>query len=115
MVFLHFEGLALVLHSGREGNALALVSLSLFGTKQDPAENVLRLHSYAAFPERDSDNGRLNILLPRLLFCLINLAGLAFGLWKVNGMGLLPTHASDYSSAMSVPRAEHISHGGTSL
>lgn len=69
----------------------------------------------AAFPERDSDNGRLNVLLPRLLFCLINLAGLAFGLWKVNGMGLLPTHASDYVSAMTVPQAENISIAGISL
>lgn len=76
---------------------------------------VLNMRLLAAFPERDSDGGRLNVWLPRLLYCLINLGGLAFGLWKVNGMGLLPTHASDYVSAMTVPQAEHISFAGSSL
>jgi len=67
------------------------------------------VNSGEAFPERDSDGGRLNTWLPRIIYCLINLAGLGFGLWKVNGMGLLPTHASDYVSAMTVPRAEFMS------
>ncbi len=41
--------------------------------------------------------------------------GLAFALWKLNGMGLLPTHASDYVSALAVPRALEFSSGGVQL
>lgn len=69
----------------------------------------------AAFPESDSDSGRLNILLPRLLYCVINLGGFIFALWKVNGMGLLPTHASDYVSAMKIPQAQQLAQGAFSL
>ena len=55
--------------------------------------------------------------LPLLLkLCLARQAGgLAFALWKLNGMGLLPTHASDYVSALAVPRALEFSSGGVSL
>ena len=71
--------------------------------------------SFAAFPESESDDGRLNVWLPRALYCLIHLGGLAFALWKINGMGLLPTHASDYVSAMTVPKAQFLSLPGVSL
>lgn len=66
----------------------------------------------AVFPPEHSEDGKLDILLPRLLYILIQAGGLAFGLWKLNGMGLLPTHASDFVSAMSVPTAlEHSGQG----
>lgn len=83
------------------------------GTKQHPFEpdhgcvhlQLLTAVVCAAFPDSESDEGRLNVTLPRLLFCLINLGGLAFALWKINGMGLLPTTASDYIAALQVPKA----------
>lgn len=58
----------------------------------------------AVFPAEASEDGQLDVVRPRLLYCLIHLGGLAFGLWKLAGMGLLPTHASDFVSAMSVPQ-----------
>ena len=41
--------------------------------------------------------------------------GLAFGLWKLNTMGLLPTHPSDYVSSLHVPAAQEFSSGGVQL
>lgn len=43
---------------------------------------------------------------PRALFCLIQLGGVAFGLWKINGMGLLPTYASDYAQGLAAPKPD---------
>ena len=57
----------------------------------------------AVFPSEHSEGGQLDVLRPRLLYILIQLAGLAFGLWKLAGMGLLPTHASDFVSALAIP------------
>ncbi|KAK9842355.1 hypothetical protein WJX81_008162 [Elliptochloris bilobata] len=73
------------------------------------------VNSEKMFPEELSEGGKLNILYPRLLYCLIQAGGLAFALWKLNGMGLLPTHASDYVSALAVPRALEFSSGGVQL
>ena len=53
-----------------------------------------------AFPP-DPDN-RLEVLGPRALFCLVQACGLAFTLWKLNGMGLLPTHVSDWVTSTPV-------------
>lgn len=66
------------------------------------------------FPPESSEDGQLDTLRPRVLYCLIHLAALGFGLWKLAGMGLLPTHASDFVSAMSVPRALEWSAGSVS-
>ena len=70
---------------------------------------------HAVFPAEASEGGRLNILVPRLLYCLIQAGGLAFGLWKLNTMGLLPTHPSDYVSSLLVPAAQEFSSGGVQL
>jgi hypothetical protein len=67
------------------------------------------------FPPEASEDGKLNILVPRILYCLIQAGGLAFGLWKLNTMGLLPTHASDFVSSLKVPAALEFSTGGVQL
>lgn len=40
---------------------------------------------------------------PRLLFVAINLAGLAFAVYRLNIMGLLPTTVSDWVSSLPAP------------
>lgn len=70
---------------------------------------------YAAFPERDSDEGKLNMWAPRALFCLVQLGGVAFALWKINGMGLLPTYASDYAQGLPAPKSDIVSLKGFSF
>lgn len=35
--------------------------------------------------------------------CHVQLLGLGYAVYKLNGMGLLPTHLSDYASLFTVP------------
>jgi hypothetical protein len=44
---------------------------------------------------RFADKG-VDTTLPRLLFCALQGAGMLYALSKLNSMGLLPTHASDW-------------------
>eukprot|EP00873_Tetraselmis_striata_P044240 jgi/Tetstr1/464504/TSEL_009262.t1 len=53
----------------------------------------------------------LDVTSPRLLFVAIQLGGLVFTMYKLNGMGLLPTHASDWYDA-TVPPVLEFSSGG---
>ena len=72
-------------------------------------------HSDAAFPARDSDDGKLNLWAPRALYCLVQLGGVIFALWKINGMGLLPTYASDYAQGLPAPTSDVFSPKGFTL
>ena len=71
--------------------------------------------SDAAFPARDSDDGKLNLWAPRALYCLVQLGGVIFALWKINGMGLLPTYASDYAQGLPAPTSDVFSPKGFTL
>ena len=57
--------------------------------------------------------GELNTVIPRITFCLVHSLGVGFAMWKVNGMGLLPTHLSDWVSSMRPPAA--LEHAAASL
>ncbi|PIA45988.1 hypothetical protein AQUCO_01600330v1 [Aquilegia coerulea] len=61
-------------------------------------------------PYKDS---KVDILTPKLLFAALNLAALALGVWKLNTLGLLPTHASDWVS--SLPPAQEVEYSGGGL
>jgi hypothetical protein len=63
----------------------------------------------AAFPP--DPEKKLDTLSPRLLYCLINLGQCVFALYKLNSMGLLPSHASDWLSAIAVPQSVEHSFG----
>uniref|UniRef100_A0A5B7B628 ER membrane protein complex subunit 4 n=1 Tax=Davidia involucrata TaxID=16924 RepID=A0A5B7B628_DAVIN len=58
-------------------------------------------------PYRD---GKVELLGPKLVFIALNLVGLALGVWKLNTLGLLPTHASDWVS--SLPPAQEVEYSG---
>ncbi|OMO90651.1 Drug/metabolite transporter [Corchorus olitorius] len=55
-------------------------------------------------------DNRVELLGPKLLFIALNLGGLALGVWKLNTLGLLPTHASDWVS--SLPPAQEVEYAG---
>ncbi|XVF89441.1 hypothetical protein PTKIN_Ptkin19aG0130500 [Pterospermum kingtungense] len=55
-------------------------------------------------------DNRVDLLGPKLLFIALNLGGLALGVWKLNTLGLLPTHASDWVS--SLPPAQEVEYSG---
>lgn len=64
-----------------------------------PAAAILK--SKDAFPA--DPEGELNTVVPRITFCLVHSLGILFAVWKINGMGLLPTHLSDWVSSMRPP------------
>lgn len=60
--------------------------------------------------QQDSE-GKLDVITPRLLYCLIYCGQLLFVMNKLNNMGLLPTHPSDWLSGMPVPKFMETSYG----
>ncbi|KAK4269695.1 hypothetical protein QN277_022818 [Acacia crassicarpa] len=58
---------------------------------------------------------KVELLGPKLLYIALNLGGLALGVWKLNTLGLLPTHVSDWVS--SLPPAQEVEYpvGGVYL
>lgn len=60
---------------------------------------------------RDED-GELQVFLPRLTFCAIQLGQFVFAMYKLNTMGLLPTYASDWVSTLEAPSMAQHSLGG---
>ncbi|RAL50207.1 unnamed protein product [Cuscuta campestris] len=63
-------------------------------------------------PYKDS---KVDLLGPKLLFIALNLAGLGLGIWKLNTLGLLPTHPSDWVSSLPPPQEVEYSGGGIGL
>jgi hypothetical protein len=55
----------------------------------------------SVFP-REEDWPGLDVITPRLLYCLVQVGQLVFGMYKLNGMGLLPVYPSDWISAIKV-------------
>jgi len=60
---------------------------------------------------RDED-GELSVLLPRATFVAIQAAQFGFAMYKLNSMGLLPTHASDWVSTLQAPAVVQHALGG---
>ncbi|KAJ1410286.1 TMEM85/ER membrane protein complex subunit 4 [Sesbania bispinosa] len=84
---------------GMEGMFLSICCDSFSFTMDDMFE-----------PYKDS---RVELLGPKLLFIALNLGGLALGVWKLNALGLLPTHTSDWVS--SLPPAQEVEYSGGGL
>ncbi|KAI8015211.1 Protein CYCLOPS [Camellia lanceoleosa] len=62
-----------------------------------PSPDSLYFHPIDDEPYKDN---KLDLLGPKLLFIAHNLGGLALGVWKLNSLGLLRTHASDWVSSL---------------
>lgn len=58
--------------------------------------------AFQAFESKNSSS----TLLPKIVYCLMQLAVMALGLWKCQQMGLLPTASSDWLAFLSpkIPR-----------
>uniref|UniRef100_A0A2P2LP38 ER membrane protein complex subunit 4 n=1 Tax=Rhizophora mucronata TaxID=61149 RepID=A0A2P2LP38_RHIMU len=89
------------------GNTVHLFSIGItFSALWQPI-NALRAVGNVFEPYK---NSKVDLLGPKLLFIALNLGGLALGVWKLNTLGLLPTHASDWVS--SLPPAQEVEYSG---
>jgi hypothetical protein len=94
------------------GNGVQIFSIMVtLGGIFNPIKAILR--SGKTF-ERFADE-KTDMTGPRLAFCGVQCVGLALALWKLNAMGLLPTHASDWVSGMRPPTPLEHAYGGTTL
>mmetsp|Transcript_953 Transcript_953/g.1485 ORF Transcript_953/g.1485 Transcript_953/m.1485 type:complete len:172 (-) Transcript_953:466-981(-) len=83
------------------GNSIQMFSIIMtFSLLAQPITAIV--NSGQMFP-KEPDWPQLDLLLPRLLFCIVQCGQLVFGLYKLNGMGLLPVYASDWVSSLKVP------------
>lgn len=51
---------------------------------------------------------KLDTLTPRLVYCLVNALGLAYACYRIYGMGLFPTHLTDWASTIPAPRVPEV-------
>lgn len=56
--------------------------------------------------------GKLNVAVPRLMYCAIHAAGLLFAVYRINMMGLLPTNLSDWAPAFEAVVPTDLAVGG---
>jgi hypothetical protein len=77
------------------GNTLQIFSIFMvFTLFKSPVLAVLGIQRTFAPYETPGTSGRL--ILVKIVYILCNLLMLGLGIWKVNGMGLLPTTRSDW-------------------
>lgn len=94
------------------GNSIQIFSLMMtLSGIATPLQAILK--SGEEFPP--DETGMLNTIGPRIVYSLIQALQLFFALYKLNAMGLLPSHASDWVSALVVPEAREFSSGGIDI
>ncbi|MBA0637129.1 hypothetical protein Godav_029945 [Gossypium davidsonii] len=93
------------------GNTVHLFSIGItFSALWQP---ISALQGVGKVFEPYKDN-KVDLLGPKLLFIALNLGGLALGVWKLNTLGLLPTHASDWVSSLPPAQSFALSNQGRS-
>lgn len=71
------------------GNSLQIFSIMMvFMLFKAPVQAVLNIQG--TFQRLESDGNKQQMIMVKLAFVGCNLLALALGIWKVNGMGLLP-------------------------
>ncbi|XP_078171412.1 ER membrane protein complex subunit-like protein [Carex rostrata] len=94
------------------GNTVHLFSMGItFSALWQPI-SALRSVGKVFEPFKDP---RVDLNAPRLLFIALNLGGMALGMWKLNTLGLLPTHASDWVFSLSPAKEVEFAGGGASF
>jgi ER membrane protein complex subunit 4 len=97
------------------GNSLQIFSIMMvFMLFKAPVQAILNIQN--TFSRLETEGNRANMVVAKLAFVGCNLLALALGIWKVNGMGLLPyvhMHAffEDSANGLTVPRGQIGSRG----
>ncbi|KAI9662804.1 MAG: hypothetical protein M1821_007850 [Bathelium mastoideum] len=77
------------------GNSLQIFSIMMVWMLfKNPVTAIVNINP--TFARFETEGTKANMLLVKLVFVATNLLALALGIWKVNGMGLLPTTRSDW-------------------
>ncbi|KAK3906002.1 ER membrane protein complex subunit 4 [Staphylotrichum tortipilum] len=77
------------------GNSLQIFSIMMvFMAFKNPIMGILGTNQ--AFERFETNTNRAKIIQVKLAYVLMQFVALALGIWKVNGMGLLPTTRSDW-------------------
>ncbi|CAK4033404.1 ER membrane complex subunit 4 [Lecanosticta acicola] len=77
------------------GNSLQIFSIMMvFMLFKAPVQAIFNIQG--TFQRLESGGNKQQMILVKLAFIGCNLLALALGIWKVNGMGLLPTTRSDW-------------------
>ncbi|KAL8695949.1 MAG: hypothetical protein Q9224_003055 [Gallowayella concinna] len=77
------------------GNSLQIFSIMMvFMLFKNPIQAILQTN--AAFVRYETPRTRSKMWVVKAVYVLMNLVALGLGVWKVNGMGLLPTTRSDW-------------------
>jgi len=77
------------------GNSLQIFSIMMvFMAFKNPIMGILATNQ--AFEKFESDTNKGKVLQVKVIYVIMQLVALALGVWKVNGMGLLPTTRSDW-------------------
>ncbi|KAK4099297.1 hypothetical protein N658DRAFT_498444 [Parathielavia hyrcaniae] len=77
------------------GNSLQIFSIMMvFMAFKNPIMGIIGTNQ--AFERFETETNRTKILQVKLTYVVMQLLALALGIWKVNGMGLLPTTRSDW-------------------
>eukprot|EP00239_Pterosperma_sp_CCMP1384_P008206 CAMPEP_0197844680 /NCGR_PEP_ID=MMETSP1438-20131217/1669_1 /TAXON_ID=1461541 /ORGANISM="Pterosperma sp., Strain CCMP1384" /LENGTH=165 /DNA_ID=CAMNT_0043455615 /DNA_START=88 /DNA_END=585 /DNA_ORIENTATION=+ len=94
------------------GNGLNIFSIGMvFTGVMQPFKAIAGSGAmFARFADKKTDT-----FLPRMQYCAIQTLAFFVALYKLNKLGLLPTHTSDWISVLSTPEAVEYSSGGASL
>ncbi|MCJ1468676.1 hypothetical protein MMC07_007305 [Pseudocyphellaria aurata] len=77
------------------GNSLQIFSIMMvFMLFKNPIQGLLQTN--AVFARFETEGTRKTLWMVKAMYVVMNLVALSLGIWKVNGMGLLPTTRSDW-------------------
>jgi len=77
------------------GNSLQIFSIMMVGMAfKNPIMGLMATNQ--AFEKLESEGIKSKITMVKAVYVAMQLLALALGIWKVNGMGLLPTTRSDW-------------------
>uniref|UniRef100_A0A7S0YL83 ER membrane protein complex subunit 4 n=1 Tax=Polytomella parva TaxID=51329 RepID=A0A7S0YL83_9CHLO len=91
------------------GNSVQIFSIMMvLGLVASPITSIV--NSGKVFV-KDPAFPQLDVITPRLIYCLVFAGQFLFGLYKLNAMGLLPAHPSDWISTVPTPPSLEYSYG----
>ncbi|KAH0369557.1 hypothetical protein KCU89_g18587, partial [Aureobasidium melanogenum] len=77
------------------GNSLQIFSIMMvFMLFKGPIQALINIQN--VFSRFETEGTRDRLIMVKLAYVACNFLALALGIWKVNGMGLLPTTRSDW-------------------